>query len=196
MTLPDPHRRPPRAACQTIRRPPRGGDHQGVNQPSRRPLRGLRSREIENPGMGDRIQRNTHLWSGVHSGTLRELPSAEPTDRGIRGPWADQRPDGRCASHPENGAKRPVRSRGRAVDASASGGGRDDRALAPCHRPWLALRVSDRRRQAMNTTIARPPATHGNAKRGSCQRAATPPLDLRSEPRCWSGRRVNPRRFC
>src|SRR5665811_1270158 len=59
MTLPDPHRRPPRAACQTIRRPPRGGDHQGVNQPSRRPLRGLRSRVIENPGMGDRIQRNT-----------------------------------------------------------------------------------------------------------------------------------------
>jgi len=34
-----------------------------VNQPSRRPLRGLRSRVIENPGMGDRIQRNTHLFS-------------------------------------------------------------------------------------------------------------------------------------
>ena len=60
MILPGPHRRPPRAVCQTIRRPPRGGDHQGVNQPSRRPLRGLRSRVIENPGMGDRIQRNTH----------------------------------------------------------------------------------------------------------------------------------------
>ncbi len=30
-----------------------------MNQPSRRPLRGLRSRVIENPGMGDRIQRNT-----------------------------------------------------------------------------------------------------------------------------------------
>ncbi len=59
MTLPNPDRRPPRAACQTIRRPPRGGDHQGLNQPSRRPLRGLRPRVIENPGMGDRIQRNT-----------------------------------------------------------------------------------------------------------------------------------------
>ena len=41
-------------ACQTSRRPPRGGDHQGLNQPSRRPLRGLRPRVIENPGTADR----------------------------------------------------------------------------------------------------------------------------------------------
>ena len=60
MTLPHHHHRPPRAACQTIPPQPRGGDQQGANQLSRRPLRGLRRRAIENPGMGDRIQRNTH----------------------------------------------------------------------------------------------------------------------------------------
>src|SRR5664280_2626055 len=74
MTLPDPHRRPPRAACQTIRRPPRGGDPQGVNQPSRRPLRGLRSRVIENPGMGDRIQRNTQIGD-TRPGRREEPPA-------------------------------------------------------------------------------------------------------------------------
>jgi hypothetical protein len=80
MTLLDPHCRRPRAACQTIRRPPRGGDHQGVNQPSRRPLRGLRSRVIENPGMGDRIQRNTQ---SMPPRPVLNMPLSHP---GLSGP--------------------------------------------------------------------------------------------------------------
>ena len=67
MTLPQHHRRPSPAACQTLPTQPRGGDQQGVNQPSRRPLSGLRPRVIENPGMGDRIQRNTQPDRGVAS---------------------------------------------------------------------------------------------------------------------------------
>ena len=105
MTLPDPHRRRPRAACQTIRRPPRGGDHQGVNQPSRRPLRGLRSRVIENPGMGDRIQRNTHL-------DKRWPPKAARMRHGLATTSTDGWPkDGRPmrgSLSPQTGYKSPV----------------------------------------------------------------------------------------
>ncbi len=52
-----------------------------MNQPSRRPLRGLRSRVIENPGMGDRIQRNTQR--------VLKAPKATTLDEAVWDRWLD-----------------------------------------------------------------------------------------------------------
>lgn len=51
MSLPDPDCRPPRATCQTTRRPPRGGDQQGVKA-------ALSSAASRPPTEGDRKPRN------------------------------------------------------------------------------------------------------------------------------------------
>jgi DNA replication protein DnaC len=106
MSLPDPDCRPPRATCQTIRRPPRGGDQQGVNP-------ALSSAASRPPTEGDRKPRNGRSDSAEYAEHLLDAIFPQP-----RSGWSGVRRDatgGRRGTPVARHPGRPSRPEGTGV---------------------------------------------------------------------------------
>ena len=87
----------PRAMGTLRTRCPEGGDQAGVT-PQRRPPRGLRPAASENPGLSDRIRRNTHqLRVSAESAIRTFAPGTSVAVRDDRWPRRCGHPPGRPA---------------------------------------------------------------------------------------------------